>query len=602
LFQESQEDSQEQSQPPLASSPDARSAAPRTLKRFLALLGINLVILLVFLIALIAAGPHLIRSARAKFERIVDSEIAPPLPGPPPRVSLPQAQKRAAMPPLPQQPSVSAEELVQKLWTEFDEATWGASFESWSKLHTDLTCKPFRGNMWGLGADAQWSHRCSSGPQLEAAHWSFYVFGLQEPLIPRLEQFDVFTAALPGQTLTAVQSSLQCRLTARFGPGEDRSPKVAANRPPVSQAQSMRWQTLDVEIQLDLSEFDSQRKEGRLRFQARHKALLDALKEDERLRLVGTTSSWYDMGAEIDKQLADELRSDFPQAATMLVKQQPDPDPEKVREAIQKFQTQLKVSQAPGQTGPHAAIMAVQVPPTYWKAEEFHDALLKLLMSVATSPRERQPVLLWAADHLAARLPQVMINDRSQEGHWPEWRTQLASFGVSYEESAFSSDEGPWVYTGILMKRVWTDYGETDWGQRAFLILLSNGWDTSVDCKAGTDRFRAVIERGLEFQKKRPNSKYLLDVQLAVAQAYETWWSLSQAPTGEEVSEVDADVQPAKYREGGEAAHQKAIAAYEQFLQTAPQSDYAAYARRVLPRLKLGIDTGQRRFYCSFAD
>jgi hypothetical protein len=95
-------------------------------------------------------------------------------------------------------------------------------------------------------------------------------------------------------------------------------------------------------------------------------------------------------------------------------------------------------------------------------------------------------------------------------------------------------------------------------------------------------------------------------VQLAVAQAYETWWSLSQAPgPGEdltEAEEAEPDANPQQYQEGAEAARQQAIAGYEQLLQTAPQSDYAAYARRVLPRLKLGIDTGQRRFYCVMMD
>jgi len=61
-------------------------------------------------------------------------------------------------------------------------------------------------------------------------------------------------------------------------------------------------------------------------------------------------------------------------------------------------------------------------------------------------------------------------------------------------------------------------------------------------------------------------------------------------------------MQPTKYQEGAEAARQKAIALYEHFLQTAPQSDYAGYAKRVLPRIKLGIDTGQRRFYCVIVD
>ena len=73
-----------------------------------------------------------------------------------------------------------------------------------------------------------------------------------------------------------------------------------------------------------------------------------------------------------------------------------------------------------------------------------------------------------------------------------------------------------------FLRRVWTNYGDTDWGERAFLVLLRNGWCTSADYSSG-DCFRAVIERGLEFQQKRPKSSYLSDVQVAVAQAYETW-------------------------------------------------------------------------------
>src|SRR2546425_6729096 len=41
-------------------------------------------------------------------------------------------------------------------------------------------------------------------------------------------------------------------------------------------SQYMRWQAPDVEIELNLSEFDPQRKEGRLRLQGRHRALLEA--------------------------------------------------------------------------------------------------------------------------------------------------------------------------------------------------------------------------------------------------------------------------------------------------------------------------------------
>lgn len=490
--------------------------------------------------------------------------------------------------------SAAPDEEAQKIWSEFEKTALGETLQTWSGQHQEIHCKPFRGTMWGLEADRQWSHLCATGEGPEEAHWSFYVFGLQEPLNPRLGQFDESSAALPEDGLKELQSALQSRLSARFGSGEDQTAK------PLSQQAfswpHLHWRNGDVEVQLFASEFDPQRRQGRLRLLAQHRTLLEALKNDERLKLVGAGTFWYDVGSEIDKQLAGELRGEFPNTAAMLMKQQPDPDPEKVREAFQKFQAQLKSAQATGQTGPRAAIIAV--PPNYWKAEEFYDALLKLLTSSRTAPAERRPALLLAADRLAWRLPWVIKNDKSHGADWSAWRKQLAEWGVTYEHSEASSVEDSDGYTGGLLKRVWTEYGETQWGERAFLVLQRDGWDTSADCAAGSDAFRRVIQQGQEFQKKHASSPYLAEVELTMAQAYETWWSLSQAPSGEE----DSDVEPANYQEGAEAARQKSIAAYERLLQAAPQSDAALYAQRVLPRLKLGVDTGQRRYYCTVGD
>lgn len=130
------------------------------------------------------------------------------------------------------------------------------------------------------------------------------------------------------------------------------------------------------------------------------------------------------------------------------------------------------------------------------------------------------------------------------------------------------------------------------------MLLLAQGFDTGTDCVGGSDEFHTVISQGLQFLEKHANSPYRLDVQLAVAQAYETWWSLSQAPGDQEYSTVEA----AKYQEGANAARQRAISAYVTLVQSSPQGAHAAYARRQLPRLKLGVDTGQRRYYCEVGD
>jgi hypothetical protein len=580
-----------------------RVSPPSSGKRLFQLLGLGLVILIIG-----TARLSLLRSALAKFEPIHHPKTAP-LPASSAKMSE-HATEGSSVMTLQQQASPSAGAQAQNFWAEFEKSVWGAPLQDWSRLHPDIPCEPFRGRMVGAGADRQWSHRCSTNGQPEAAHWSFYVFGLQEPLVSRLEQFDVTTATLPEEALGDVQNLLQSRIGARFGPGEDRSGPKAVLTHQVTWPRNVRWQAPDLEIQLDLVEFDPQRKEGRLRLQGRHRALVEALNEDNRLQSVGASDysyEYYKTGSGIDAQLADNLRPDFPDVANMLMKEQPDLDP-RMREALQQkqseaFQEQLQKQRQATQGAGRAAIaafaIAVPQPTTKWKAEEFHGALVRLLESAKTSAPDRQPLMLWAADRLAERLPSVIANEKSPHADWTERQTQLASFGITYEPSS-DADE-PLAYTGGLLKRVWAEYGQSDWGERAFLVLQSHGWDMGPSCEAGSDQFHAVIQQGLPFLEQHPKSPHQLDVQLTVAQAYETWWSLSQpqVTTSDESSEY---VDTQKYQEGAEAARQKAITYYERLLQTAPQSDQAAYARRVLPRLKLGIDTGQRRFYCTFED
>ncbi len=111
-----------------------------------------------------------------------------------------------------------------------------------------------------------------------------------------------------------------------------------------------------------------------------------------------------------------------------------------------------------------------------------------------------------------------------------------------------------------------------------------------------------VIRHGEEFVAERADSQHRLDVMFAVAQAYETWWSLSQASQCEpgQTHGCDIYVNSTKYQQGSAYARDKAIAYYEEVLRVAPASILAAYVRLRLPRLKLGIDTNQRRFFCIY--
>jgi hypothetical protein len=611
---------QEQLPQPAEQQPSSREGirpSPQSSRKGVILfLGFGLVIVIIIVVVARYALP---KFALANFEPTLKAKTAP-LSASPAKISEHATEGPAARP-LGQQTPPSAEGQAQNFWAAFEKSVWGAPLEEWSRLHPDVPCEPFRGHAWGLEADRDWSHRCSASSLPEAAHWSFYVFGPHEPFVPRLEQFDVTTDTLLEEALGDLEELLHSRIAARFGPGEDRSgPRPVITHQP-TWPRDLRWQAPDLEIQLSLVEFDPQRMVGRLRLQGRHRPLLEAMNEDNRLQSVGKSDEsyeYYRTGSGIDAKLADNLRPDFPDVANMLMKDRPDPDPqtlaalqEQQRKAFQEqLQKQREAAKAGGRTGPYAAF-AVALPQadTNWKAEEFHAALVHLLEKAKTSPPDRQPIMLWAADRLAERLPSVIANDKSRD--WKregvrtldEWQTQLASLGVAYQPA--TDEDAPLAYTGSILKRIWTDYGQSEWGERAFLVLQGHGWDMGDYCNAGAEQFRTVIQQGLPFLEQHPKSPYQLDVQLAVAQAYETWWSISLPPIPGQTVTAEEDSEPLvyqRYQEGAEEARQKAIAYYERLLQTAPQSDHAAYARRVLPRLELGVDTGQRRYYCIFDD
>ncbi|MES1241280.1 MAG: hypothetical protein ABUT39_06635 [Acidobacteriota bacterium] len=130
---------------------------------------------------------------------------------------------------------------------------------------------------------------------------------------------------------------------------------------------------------------------------------------------------------------------------------------------------------------------------------------------------------------------------------------------------------------------------QEDWSDEAFLALQDDGW-AGQDGQEGC--FRQVIEHGESFLKERPGTR-TAQVLFDVAQAYETWWSLSR-DTGE-----DGIVpEPALFEPGADRARAAAIAGYERLIQVEPESWQAATARHQLLYLRLGIDTRQRRFYC----
>ena len=212
---------------------------------------------------------------------------------------------------------------------------------------------------------------------------------------------------------------------------------------------------------------------------------------------------------------------------------------------------------------------------------------LQQLLVAASGPPGRKAELLLAADRVASLMPG---GDRGDQAIFQRAQT-IGGFELHYRYEELG---GGWAYQHDLLRQVWRESPKTEWGDYAFLLLQQIGWDTSGVCAAGSDQFREVIKHGEKFLAEHPSGPLRTAVTLAVGEAYETWWSLSRAGPNNDY------VQPENYQAGAEPARQKAISLYEQLAKAAPASLEAAYANRELPRLKLSLDTVQRRYFCVY--
>jgi hypothetical protein len=158
--------------------------------------------------------------------------------------------------------------------------------------------------------------------------------------------------------------------------------------------------------------------------------------------------------------------------------------------------------------------------------------------------------------------------------------------GMTFSASPF--DQGQWFYDENLIASTIQRYPGTHWAELAFLSRLDHGWLRSWEVG---NNYHPVIAEGLAWLEKHPQSRLAVPVMYDVAQAYETWWSLSMATEDEDL------VTASEHKDGSNEARIAAVRWFERIATLAPDSVQAVYANRVLIQLRIGIDTGERRFY-----
>src|ERR1035437_7516622 len=178
-------------------------------------------------------------------------------------------------------------------------------------------------------------------------------------------------------------------------------------------------------------------------------------------------------------------------------------------------------------------------------------------------------------------------------------RRQLARYGVKL---GGMTHYGGLAYDRELLWRVWREWPDTEGGELAFLELQRVGWYTGSGegCPNNPDLFREVIAKAEEFLASHPRTDFRTQVLYARAVANESGWSIAHAPADDQwVSGIPSPRRAANARQAGRA-RDEAIRYYREVVAMAPGSPEAASALRRLPRLELGLATGQRRFFCSY--
>ncbi len=219
----------------------------------------------------------------------------------------------------------------------------------------------------------------------------------------------------------------------------------------------------------------------------------------------------------------------------------------------------------------------------------YRRTVFQLLDAAEKMPADQRPAILLAADMVAQEIWCAM-EDKTE---CDQLRSDLGRYQLNLQGAELG---GIFVYSHDLLWRLWRDYPATDWGERAFILLLDHGWDTSPTCEKGAEQFREVIRQGETFLQQRPNSPQRGVVTLLVAGAYATWWSLSKETRVDMSDYVDAK----QYQNGAEDARIKAIGYFEQVVQLAPETKLGEYARQVLPALRERKAFDTYRFYCIY--
>ncbi|MBV9301932.1 MAG: hypothetical protein JOY62_14235 [Acidobacteriaceae bacterium] len=208
---------------------------------------------------------------------------------------------------------------------------------------------------------------------------------------------------------------------------------------------------------------------------------------------------------------------------------------------------------------------------------------LKALLDRAANSKDS---VEWANLLMQADREAEKLEDSKPNSACGERCIRVATWELHYRYNEIQGQENYQHDLLQLIARV--HQGDPD-GAEALVRLLPTGCQTIAT--GWIPYFKTVIDI-LEFRKW----KALRDPRLTKmrAEAYETWWSLSQSPPDDPVI-ADAELKPEDFLDGAAQARERAIRDYQELVSIGKADrDVMEHLRK----LQAGQDTEQRNWYC----
>ena len=211
------------------------------------------------------------------------------------------------------------------------------------------------------------------------------------------------------------------------------------------------------------------------------------------------------------------------------------------------------------------------------------DAALQSIKALLTrergngTPARRTGAIGYAANALFQR---ILIEGAGHPLDRPDF-SFLRKFDVTCEYDGHGSD---WTCVAPLWSAYMRSNPHTRWSHLAYLHALGTECDGLG--------YLQVAREGPSWLARHPNSGFEPFVLQAIAEAYETWWSLSRAPKDEEF------VTASEHAEGADDAQLEAVRWFSRLRERHPDSAQALASAVRANQIAIGVDTGQRRFFC----